>query len=201
MTSRIPRESRSGGFTILELMIAMAIIILVAMNASIVMRTGTDIAETQRRMEALNSQANRTMDRMALAIMSSSVSGIVPAPKAPANSEFLEYAPSVGFDGSTVQWGDPERIELDGGTSQVVWSSNPGTPGERRIVWSNWVSGFLEGEIENGADDNLNGLDDERGLSFDMDEDQITIRLTLTRKDDEGRDFPVTVNSRVTCRN
>ena len=201
MSRRAPTGSRRGGFTILEVLIAAAVLGLIAMNASIVLETSTDVAETQRRLEALNAQANRTMDRMALAVMSSSVDGIVPLPQAPLHTDQLQYAPSVGFQNGEVVWGDTERIELDERTSQVVWWVNPGAEGERRMVWSSWVSDFLEGEVENGVDDNDNGLDDESGLSFDSEGDKISIRLTLTRQDADGRDVPVTVESRVTCRN
>jgi hypothetical protein len=65
----------------------------------------------------------------------------------------------------------------------------------------NWVRELLEGELPNGLDDNGNGLIDESGLSFEIDGDTITIRLTLERFDAEGTLITRTVETAVTLKN
>ena len=83
----------------------------------------------------------------------------------------------------------------------MVWSENPGTEGERRVVWTRWVPEFLEDEIPNGKDDNDNDLFDEAGLTFGMEEGQVVIHLTLRRIDEGQTVYTRTLTSRVTCRN
>ena len=94
---------------------------------------------------------------------------------------------SKKVENGAVVWGDPE--EISGANAQVVWSQNPGDPDERRVVWSNVVRPFLEGEIQNGTDDNQNGLIDEKGLNFTLQGNRVTIRLTLERARNAGSDL------------
>jgi hypothetical protein len=84
---------------------------------------------------------------------------------------------------------------------QVVWIENPGIPGERRMVWARNVADLLEGELDNDADDNGNGLVDERGLSFEAVGDVLTIRLTCERLDEGRRPLRKTVTTAVRLRN
>jgi hypothetical protein len=71
------------------------------------------------------------------------------------------------------------------------------------VVWARDVSDLLEGEIENDADDNGNGLVDERGLSFEIDDtgNVLTIRLTCERLDEGRRPLRKTVETAVRLRN
>ena len=69
------------------------------------------------------------------------------------------------------------------------------------MVWSNLVRPFLEGELQNGIDDNGNGLIDEKGLSFVVWKNSVTIRLTLGRQVEGGDWINETVVTTVTCRN
>ena len=50
-------------------------------------------------------------------------------------------------------------------------------------------------------DRNENGVIDERGLSFQVDGDSVTIRMTLEQADTEGELVTSTVQTTVTCRN
>jgi hypothetical protein len=102
-----------------------------------------------------------------------------------------------------VTWGDPRTVrfeyengELDDGVDNnnngladegvVVWIENAGQPDERRSVWASGVREYLAGETFNGEDDNENGLSDEAGLSFAIDDDVLTIRLTLEDRGPSG---------------
>jgi hypothetical protein len=83
----------------------------------------------------------------------------------------------------------------------IVWTENPGLVDERRVIRSHWVREYLEGELPNGLDDNGNGLRDERGLCFSIEGDVLTIRITLERRDDDGRIHTKTVQTSVRVRN
>lgn len=202
MISRAPRPHRkpSAGFTILELVIALTVLVLLVTNVGLVMRTSSDVTEAGIRLEQLENQADLTMDRIALAIMASSSDGIVPAPMAPDSADFLRFSRNVGVEDGEIVWGNEEIIELEQ-PGQVVWRENKDLPEERRVVWSRWVSDMLEGEQPNAEDDNGNGLEDEAGLAFDMDGRKITVRITLQNVDPEGRVLTKTLETRVTARN
>lgn len=193
---------RRSGFTLVEVVIALVIMVLLAKNLSMVFETSTEAAEAERLLNALDMHAQVTMDRMTLALMSSSTTELDPLSVAPLNSSRMDYQTGLGSDElGEILWGDPERIELLAGTGQVVWRENPGLEGERSVVWTSWVPEFLEREMLNGLDDNSNEVIDERGLSFNVIGNQVIIRLTLEREDSEGRTYHKTLESRVTCRN
>ena len=195
------RAQRRTGFTLIEVMIALSILGLIVANVSLVMRTSASSAEAGVRINQLENQAGSTMDRIANAIMASSSDGITPAPAAPDSERYLDFKRNVGIEDGAIIWGNDERISLDEDTGQVVWIENRDSEAERRIVWSNWVSNYLEGELPNGEDDNDNGLEDETGLSFDMEGRKVTIRLTLSQTAPEGREYSKTLVTRVTARN
>jgi hypothetical protein len=130
----------------------------------------------------------------------------------------LNFQEPSGFAGGAVQWGPATRIalelepgELDDGLDndgdgfadegRVVWTENPGLPTERRVVLGNGVSEYLQGETANAADDNGNGLLDERGLSFAAENEVLTVRLTCQRLDAGGRIMTKTVQTSVHLQN
>ena len=84
---------------------------------------------------------------------------------------------------------------------QVIWRDKPGEVDERSVVWSRWVSDFLENELPNGIDDNGNGLIDESGLTFVIDGSMVTIRLTLQRTGSDGKSSVYSREATVHCRN
>ncbi|MFT4540853.1 MAG: prepilin-type N-terminal cleavage/methylation domain-containing protein [Planctomycetota bacterium] len=197
----LPSRHSSVGFTLIEIMIAMTIMGLIVMNVSLVMKTSKSATDAGIRLAQLDNQASFTMNRIANAIMASSSDGITPAPEAPDSEKYLDYKRNVGIVDGVITWGEDERISLEDDSGQIVWIENVDEPEERRVVWSNWVSEFLEGELENGSDDNLNGLFDENGLSFDMNGRKVTVRLTLRQEDQHGQEYNKTLVTRVTARN
>jgi hypothetical protein len=66
-----------------------------------------------------------------------------------------------------------------------------------------FVREYLEGEDQDDADQNGNGLSDERGLCFTYDAaaDALTIRITVERLDSEGRRLISTAETSVRLRN
>lgn len=173
--------------------------------ASIVLVVGfaTDRAlamlRQRRAEEEVATRAHRAIQRIAGEFMFASRGLLVPDPVLPLGSDALTYRRPEGVVGEAVDWSAPmtlrfeyESGELDDGVDNnqnglvdegvVVWIENEGQAGERRSAWVSGVREFLAGETFNGADDNGNGVSDERGLSFTIQDDVLTIRLTL-----EGR--------------
>lgn len=198
---RVKAGTRAG-FTALEAVFALALVAIVVTKVALVMDSASGAYQEESSRAALEDQARRVLDRIALAVMGSDREGLNPETFAPLSTNQLTYQVNLGVEDGQIVWSDPERITTDGpDNAQVVWLENPGALEERRIVWANIAREFLEGELQNGADDNQNGLVDESGLSFDIDGSKVSIRLTLTREGLDGRELVQTVETEATCRN
>ncbi len=192
-----------SGFTLLELVIALAILALVSVNVTLVTRTGSQAVRSGAFWQTLNDEADQTLDRISLALMASDASNLYPIAISPLYTNAVSYKVSLGVeDGQPVE-SPPESIsweELED-RGRIQWRENPGLPEERGVTWSNWVPSFFDGETFNGSDDNGNALVDESGLAFDMEGDLVNIHLTIERPNPDGQPVPVTRKIQVTCRN
>ena len=189
-----------AGFTLVELTVAIALLALVSVNVTVVVRMSARGQAETMSASVLDDQAQRAMDQISFAIMGASRDRLFPADEMPSDTSRLRYEVNLGVEDGVVVWSDPQLIELSADT-QLAWRERPGEDDERRVVWCNAVRPFLEGEAVNGVDDNRNGLIDERGLSFVLEGDTVTIRLTLERQGPEGEPVTRTLTSIVTCRN
>lgn len=194
------RRSRAG-FTLLEMVIALTLVALVVTNIVMAMESGTKAYEAGSSRGEIEDQARRTLDRIALAIMGSTRDGLAPGQEAPLHTSSLTYQLNLGYEDGEAVWSDPERIERDEQAAQIAWLRNPGAAEEQRVVWTKWVREYMDGEVQNGIDDNGNGLIDESGLSFTLEEDLVTIRLTLERPGPDGRPVTVPLMTQVNVRN
>lgn len=195
------RRSRAG-FTLLEMLIALGLVALVVTNIVLAMDGSTKAYEVSSSRVEVEDQARRTLDKIALAVMGSSREGLAPGQQFPLHTDTLTYQLNLGYEDGEAVWSDPERIEREEQAAQITWSKNPGVAGEQRVVWTKWVRDHMAGEIGgNFIDDNGNGLIDERGLSFTIEEDLVTIRLTLERTGVDGNPVTVALETQVNVRN
>ncbi len=192
---------REGGFTLIEAIISVALIALVVTKLTLVVSDAQQVHRTESASMELEDQASHLIDKIAFAVIGSSPDMIEETMLAPTGASSISYQISLGVEDGEVVWGDPEVVGLDEEGSRVYWGQNVGQVNERLVVWCNTVSRMLEDEFENGIDDNENGLADELGLAFVLDEKNITIRLSLERSDKEGNTIQVTRETSVTCRN
>lgn len=198
--SRIIRTRRSG-MTAMELVLALALLAIIALKASMVLTSANEAQQQDSAIMALEDQARRALDQIAYAVMGSDRDSLIPDPESPIFSTSLRYSISLGVEDGEVVWDDPEEIGLSLDESQVIWRKNPGTAEELRVAWCNVVRPFLEGEIPNGTDDNGNGIVDENGLSFVVERDAVTIRLSVQRPGPQNQPISETVSTMVTVRN
>jgi len=197
---RAPHRTRAG-FTLLEMIISVGLVALVVTNIVMAMDSSTKAYEAGASRVEVEDQARRTLDRIALAVMGSSREGLAPGQEFPFDTDSLTYQLNLGYQDGEVVWSDPERIRREQVAAQITWSKNPGIPGEQRVVWTKWVSEYMKGEVFNGIDDNGNGLIDEKGLSFTIDENLVTIRLTLEKTGPDGNAVTVPLETQVDVRN
>ena len=189
-----------AGFTLIETIIAMALVGLVLTKLMLVIDEARRAHEDESVTMMLEDQAMELVDRIAFAIVGSAREKLTPTQFAPLTSERIRYQLSLGVEDGAVVWGDPEVIGLEQEAGEVYWNQNEGEANERRVVWANTVSQMLEDELLNGIDDNGNSLADELGLSFVLEGDSVMIRLSLERER-EGKKVQVTKETTVTCRN
>lgn len=197
---RAPRARRAG-LTAIEVLLALGLLSIVVLKATMVLTSANDAQQRDSSQMALEDQARTVLDQIAYAILGSDRESLFPDPESPVFSTSLRYAISLGVEDGEVVWSDPEEIGLSVDESQVVWRRNPDAPEELRVAWCNVVRPFLEGETQNGDDDNDNGIVDEKGLSFVLEGSAVTIRLSVEREGPDSQPIIQTVETVVTVRN
>ena len=193
-------SSERAGWTFVEVAMAVTMVVLVMGKAALVMQSALGLASDQTATMHQEDQARRVIDRIALAIMGSDRDTLLPQVE-DVHSTSIRYNCSLGLENGVVVWGEPEEVRLNDDGDSVEWRENPGTIDERQVVWTSLVSPLLEGETVNGVDDNGNGLIDEDGLSFVVEGERVIVRLTIQRREVDGRTVQQTVESIVACRN
>jgi len=128
------------------------------------------------------------------------------------------YRVPVGVVGTTPVWSVPMLITLEYEVSevndgidndgdglvdegQVVLVRDVGAPNAVRTVLVRGVSELLQGEQANGADDNANGVVDERGFNIRRVGDLVSVRLSVEGVDDGGNLTVRTVETSFKVRN
>ncbi|MEC8513218.1 MAG: prepilin-type N-terminal cleavage/methylation domain-containing protein [Planctomycetota bacterium] len=194
-----------AGFTLVEVIAALAIVGLVLANMAIVTRTGSSAARSGVLQASLNDELDLTLDRITLALMGTSEDEIAGPPMAPACSDYVHYTRTLGYEGGVPVTSDPESIVWEpavGVSGHVVWAVNGGEETEREVTWSRAVPAAFLAEIgSNGEDDNGNGLLDEHGLAFTKEGDRVDIYLTVEKLDENGELAQEAETFTVTCRN
>lgn len=200
MKPRTPRTGARAGWTLIEITLAGMLLTVVMGKAVFVMQSALSLANSETSSMHYEDQARRVMDRIGLALMGSDRDSLLPQVEA-LHSDSMRYSVSLGMEDGEVVWSAPQEIALAASGTEVEWRESPGEADERRAVWTDLVAPLLQGEVENGIDDNGNGLIDEDGLSFVIEGDRVTIRLTIRRPEVGGRMVEQTVESVVCCRN
>ena len=192
---------RAAGFTMVEISIALVLLGLVLANVFMVLSGTTRSYGQKNAVFETESQARRTLDRTALALIGANRSTVYTVLPAPFSTSEIHFETNTGVLGGALTWSQPQTIALEvgGERNKIVWSEAAAE--NRRVVWSEYARQYLAGEVLNGVDDNNNGLIDEKGLSFDLDGNSIVIRLSLEREDKDGKPITRTLEARVTCRN
>jgi len=198
-----------SGFTLLEMAVALVLFALVVGNVYTVLGgTSKAMGERSLNFEA-DTQAQRALDRIALAIVGSFENSIYDTSETPNSQSVINYEEYMGMadlDGDGISehvFSDPMRIALtaDAG-GEVTWFESPGVEDEKRVVWVEDVPLFANGEIgANGVDDNGNGLVDEQGLALSKNGRSVRISLSLRHADGAGGFLERQLTTTVTCRN
>jgi hypothetical protein len=212
--------SRRHGHTIVEVVIAA--VILVVMFGAVGLATSTGNRAYQQGMGAavVDTQAQRLLERIASEFLDADRSSITLLPAPPLGPTTIEFSRPAGFVGGAMVWGPRRQIVVRPSPTDPndgIDNDNNGLVDECRVVLIPDVVGapnvtqtlgsgvreYLEGETPNLADDNGNGLNDERGLcaSFDATTGTLTLRLTIQRRGPDGNLITKTAQTAVLLRN
>jgi prepilin-type N-terminal cleavage/methylation domain-containing protein len=220
MKPLLPRHQhgRRAGFALIELAIAVVLLSIMLMAITLTTQSASSSFKVATADEDLATRAHRALDFVAGELADSGLASLTPSPDNPFGVSSLTYRKCMGWAGGAAQWSALDGIalqlesgEVDDGLDNngnelidervIVWTREAGAPTQVQTVKTRWVREFLEGEVENGADDNGNGLLDETGLSFFLTGEVLTIRITLERRDGQGRLQTKTVESSMRIRN
>jgi hypothetical protein len=206
--------NRQAGLTIVEVVIVAIVLSTVLASTVGVMVTTGDTLASGTSVAALEARANRVLDRVQGELLQAGVTTIAVAD--PGEYPALDYRRGIGYADKEVVWGRPRRIEfrpaeaVDGidndndglvDEGEIVWISEPGEPTERVVTLATGIRAYLEGEFPNGADDNGNGLIDERGLSFELQGNTLLVRISVESRDAKGRPLVRTAMTAIRLRN
>ena len=190
------RTSRSG-FTLIEILIGS--FLLVVLGASVALAAArTRGAFQQTRLNAsVESKLRQALSRVVGELQAVGLATVLP-PNIDDEwgSSNITFQKATGAPAGAIVWGTTQRLsfeyepgELDDGVDNdgdglvdeglLVFVRDDGGPAETRVVLVRDLAEFAEGEDENNADDNGNGIRDERGFNAHRVGNLLTIRLTV----------------------
>jgi hypothetical protein len=182
-----------GGFTLLELVISITILVVMVIAVSSSLSSGRGLWESSMTPLQAERLVNRTVLTIAEALRYAEEDTVLEELFPPEGSSRITFQ-SATADGlgpvTVLEWvsepGDPEDgldNDDDGliDEGMIMRTLDQGGASERKDILVRGVARLLEGEVDNNLDDNGNGLTDERGFSLGMGNRALHVRLTLVR--------------------
>jgi len=215
---RIHTASRRGGFTLVEVIVAAAILVLMMTGLGLITNTSQSAYRSTMLVASADVRARRALTRIASELSSVGGSVIAPDPTSVFGTDTIQYQRATGVVGGAVAWSPTAQLgfeyapgEANDGVDNdgdgvidngvVVLTLNLGMANQQRVVLCNGVSELADGEVLNGVDDNGNGVADESGLSIQRVGDVMIIRLCLEQRDDGNGTIVRTQQTSVRLRN
>lgn len=192
------RRSRAG-FTIVDVMVALVVTVSVLGGLFTFLQSAISGSRMTAARSVLSRRAHDVVERVADLLLLADLDSLSPA-VAPLGATFLDYRVPQSVAAAGVTWANTARIERQDEPSDpangfdddgdgvidegiIVLVRELGLAGEQQTILATNVAPFLQGETANVADDNGNGLEDERGFCFERTADgRVVIRLTLFAK-------------------
>ncbi len=206
-----------AGFTLVEIMISVAIFSLAIMITFQMMATGIDVHAASMTTSDIETQAQRALDRIVEEVQVADLSRISAPPPDETGNPWLGYRRYEGYDvNGVIQWScdDPHWINMSFGLWDVsgewrgdgVDNNGNGLFDEsmlKRTEWDNmmvmpveeqtltrWVKGY-DYKTEQSVE----------GLTFNLDGDRLIIRLELQKLDAKGNIVESAVETSIRIRN
>ena len=194
------RTTRSHGFSLVEMMVALGLLGIILTSLSMVLRQTRKSYRTGSAIMAVENQGARAMREVVDSLRTADLTSLGAIPAPPLSAPTLDYQVNLGFVGTQTVWSDPMRLRFDPAAGTIVRTEDVGGPNQASVTLGRNIPRLLEGELLNGVDDNGNGLRDEPGFSLTREGDLLVVRLTIQAP---GPDGPITRtwDTRLYCRN
>ena len=150
---RMRRGSGESGLTIVELAVVALLLTVVLGSVALVAGSSEKMYRTESVHSHLESQAGITMQHVCEELRLAASDTLSPVPAAGVSASMLQYVQATGIEDGVVQWSPLHRLELE----------------------------YEVGEIDDGLDNNGNGLIDEGRLVLVEDPGPNERRRVLTR--------------------
>ncbi len=210
---------RAGGFTLLELVVATALLSLVLGAMGLVQMRTRDASRVGMAREQVESLCRRTLDRIAEELQGVGHSLLFPDPSTNLGTGTITYQHPTGVSNTgVVSWDTPSRLalqldpeEIDNGIDddgdgliderRLVLTRNVGSPNAVTTVLCSGIPELAEGESANMIDDNGNGIVDEAGFNVRKVGDLLTVRLTVQSPSGDGHVISCALETSIVLRN
>jgi prepilin-type N-terminal cleavage/methylation domain-containing protein len=206
-----------AGFTLVEILIAVAVLSLALLAIGMISTTGMGVFKTTALNTGLDSDALRAVDRISSELARADSNSLVPPTPNDGTSELL-FQEVVGVEDGEPTWGLVQEVlfeyeagELDDGVDNnhnglvdegvVVLRRDVGGPDERRVVLCQGVRELFEGEQSNGLDDNGNGLVDEQGFCLQWVDGVLRVQISVEEAGSGGEHVVRSLQTSVRTRN
>lgn len=210
--------SAQRGFTFLEMVAVVVVLAIVGGLGVQAVQMTTGASSTTVFQSDLDGRAHRVLTRVVRELQESQAASFLPLPEAPFGADVLDYRSAEIDATDRIVMGAYRRLELlpaandprdgldndsDGLVDEhVLWLvRDVGLAGESRTELVRNVAAFLEGEEPNAADDNDNGLVDERGFSLVLQDGILHVRISLQGRSPDNQIVTRTAETKVWIRN
>jgi prepilin-type N-terminal cleavage/methylation domain-containing protein len=207
------------GFTLLELVIATALLSLVLGAVGLVQMRAADASRAGMAREQIETQCRRALNRVADELQGVGHNMLFPDPSSNLGATSLTYQHPIAVSNTgIVTWDSPSTIalqlepgETDNGLDdngdglvderRLVLTRNAGSPNAVTTVLCSGVPEMGEGETANGLDDNGNGVVDEAGFNVRRVGDLLTVRLAVQGRGKDGELITTALQTSVVLHN
>ena len=117
------RVGSRAGFTMIELMVGLALLGLILVNVYMVLADSSKAYGSKTLQANTEMQLRRTLDRIALAVMSSSRGTLWTATDSPLSESELHYETSLGMENGVPIWSDLQKIGLTSGEANYLYDT------------------------------------------------------------------------------
>ena len=117
-------QHHRAGYTLVEVLIAIAILVLLSINIAMLLRAGRAAAVTGTLNARMSNELNQTVDRISLALMGADAAALDGPQLKPLSSEYVRFQACLGVEASGVIHGPLEEIQwhpTSGDSGRILW--------------------------------------------------------------------------------
>lgn len=211
------RRPRSGGFTLLEMTVVVAVLGVVLSSVGLFQARGNEAARSQMSRAELQARASRALSRIATELHGAAQSRLQPDPDDEYPLEQLNYERIVGLDGGVATWTEGRlAVELEPGEQangmdddgdglvderRLRLVHEVGSQGEGSAILCDGLPAIAPGEVVNGVDDDGDGAKDEAGFGVRRVGELLLVHLALQEPQPSAAPLVVEVSTAVVLRN